>query len=122
MMDKKYSETTVDPMIAMAASEDRSLFKRVYILFVLHDLLPWNEDQPGLTPRCLQKKLQRLDIQRGMRDLQRDLEYLVEIAWVETEGKRPRRYRRFYPQSLANALMGKRASGVPDWTSEIMVD
>lgn len=121
MMNKKHSEFVAAPLIAMAASEDRSMLKGISILFLLHDLLPWDEDQPGLTPRCLQTKLQRMGIPREMRALQRDLEDLVDVAWVETEGQRPRRYRRYYPQSLVHAMMGKRAAGVPDWTSEIVL-
>jgi hypothetical protein len=120
MMNKTNSEFVAAPLIAMAASEDRSMLKGISILSLLHDLLPWDEDQPGLTPRCLQTKLQRMGIPREMRALQRDLEDLVEVAWVETEGQRPRRYRRYYPQSLVYRLTGKHAAGVPDWPSEIV--
>ena len=122
MMNKKHSESVAAAVIAMAASEDRSMLKRFFILCFLHDLLPWEEDQPRLTPSCLQAKLQQMGIERELHSVQRDMKYLVDVAWVETEGQRPRRYRRYYSESLVYRLMGKRVTGKPDWSSEIIVD
>lgn len=69
---------------------DRALVQRVLRRILIHDLLPFGEHEPGLSIREIQRELADLGFKVGIRSLQRELDDMAELFWVEKAGTKGR--------------------------------
>lgn len=103
--------------------------ERVFVLMLIHDMLPFDCDVPGMTLREIQKRLDRAGFNRDYRTLQRDVNEVMQIMWVhfDAENVRPRRYHRLHSQRLTDGLpdpvrrVARYTLDSPDWPSQINV-
>jgi hypothetical protein len=106
-------------------SKHSAIQGRTGLLFLIHDLLPWQDDAEGLTATQIRQQLRNLGINCGIRTLERYLATLLRVAYIDWEGEKPRRYRRLYRHRLTDPLRGgvPLPGGcilrIPDWPSEI---
>jgi hypothetical protein len=106
-------------------SKHSAIQERTGLLFLIHDLLPWQDEAEGLTATQIRQQLCNLDIECGIRTLERHLATLLRMAHVDYEGEKPRRYRRLYSHRLTDSfpggvpLPGGCILRIPDWPSEI---
>ena len=104
-----------------------SVMGKMGLLFLLHDLLPWEDAQQGLTSTELRRMLSARGLRVDARGMDRMLTDLMNLAFVDYEGERPRRFRRMYRHRLTDAMTGgvPLPNGlvlrVPDWKSEIVL-
>ena len=107
----------------------RCHMERVFVLMLIHDMLPFDPDQRGMTPREIGELLGRSGFKRNYRTIQRDLDDLMQVARVyyDAENAKPRRYHRLHDQRLTDGLpdpvrrVARYTLDSPDWPSQINV-
>lgn len=112
-----------------ARQDERAVLERVFILWLIHDMLPWDLDEQGMSVGDIQAVLSKAGFSRTARTVQRDLDALMQIARVhyDSEKARPRRYHRFSEQRLTDCLpkpvrrVARYALAGPDWPGQIHV-
>lgn len=112
------------------SEDERGVLERVFILWLIHDKLPWDADERGLSVPEIRAFLARAGFQRSERTVQRDMNALMQIARVhfDAERARPRRYHRFLEQRLTDCLpdparrVARYALDGPEWPSQIVLE
>lgn len=105
------------------------VMQRSIVLLLIHDMLPWDMDESGMTPTEIQQRLSRLGIDRPIHSLNRDLRDLMSFARVhpDDEKARPRRFHRFQEQRVTDCMpepireLAAPVLEVPDWPSQILM-
>ena len=105
------------------------VLQRVIAMMLIHDMLPWDMDEQGMTLTEIRQRLARLGIARTPHTLNRDLSHLMSVARIhyDEEHAVPRRYHRFHHQRLTDGLpepvrqLAAPVLGLPDWPSDIQV-
>lgn len=59
--------------------------EQVMLAFMLHDLLPWEDDEPGLSVPELRRQLKRLGLLVTDRQIQYCLRQSAEVIWMDKE-------------------------------------
>jgi len=106
------------------------VMRRSIALLLIHDMLPWNMDEPGMTLTEIQQRLARVGVDRSVHTLNQDLGALMTLARVhfDDENARPRRFHRFHSQRLTDHMpdpirtLATPALAVRDWPSEILIE
>lgn len=104
-----------------------SVMGKMGLLFFVHDLLPWEDSQQGLTCTEIRRILSIRGLVVNARGMDRLLTDMMNLAFVDYEGERPRRFRRMYRHRLTDAMPGgvPLPNGLvlqaPDWRSEIVL-
>ena len=104
-----------------------SVMGKMGLLFLVHDLLPWEDSQQGLTCTEVRRVLSAWGLVIDTRGMDRMLTDLMNLAFVDHEGERPRRFRRMYRHRLTDAMTGGvplpkgQVLRLPDWKSDIVL-
>ncbi|TVQ30730.1 MAG: hypothetical protein EA370_13460 [Wenzhouxiangella sp.] len=111
-------------------AKNRDYLERVFILILIHDMLPWDDEQRGLSLREIGETLKKAGFHRCTRSIQRDLDELMLIARIhyDRENARPRRFHRLHSQRLSDNLsdsarrVARFVLDGRDWPSQIQIE
>ncbi|MDT8439582.1 MAG: hypothetical protein RQ729_11300 [Wenzhouxiangellaceae bacterium] len=105
--------------------------RKMLFYMLIHDMLPCDLEDPGMTLREVQQRLARIGIDRTLHGLNRDIQALMSVARVHYDDEKavPRRYYRLYPDRLIDCLPQsfRRAAApalvprIPDLPSNILI-
>lgn len=91
------------PQGPKGASEQESLAMRLSCLVLIHDLLPHEDDTPGLSTADLQRQLAERGIDLPRRTVNRYLADAADLFWIHFEERRGRAilWKRVHQENLA---------------------
>lgn len=96
--------------------------EQVMLSFLLHDLLPWEDDKPGLSVPELRRRLKGLGLLVSDRQIQYCLRQSAEVFWMDKEavdGDRPG-WKRLNSGSLCG-LLKPELRPIPSLPSDIQL-
>ncbi len=96
--------------------------EQVMLAFLLHDLLPWEDDEPGLSVPELRRRLERVGLVFTDRQIHYCLRQSAEVLWLDKEavdGDRPG-WKRLNSDSLCN-LLKPELRPIPNLSSDIQL-
>ena len=96
--------------------------EQVMLAFMLHDLLPWEDDEPGLSVPEIRRRLKGLGLALTDRQIQYCLRQSAEVLWMDKETMPGARagWKRLNPESLCT-LLKPELRPIPDLPSDIQL-
>ncbi len=96
--------------------------EQVMLAFMLHDLLPWEDDEPGLSVPEIRRRLKGLGLALTDRQIQYCLRQSAEVLWMDKETVPGARagWKRLNPESLCR-LLNPELRPLPNLPSDIQV-